>query len=145
MQWSKEKNAGFSTAEPEKLYLPVDNAPDFPNVAEQLTDKNSVLNYVTELITLRKAHPALGVEGEWEYVGDMDNPYPMIYARTLGNEKFVVVFNPADRTVSATIPAMARSAEWIFGNDRKLAKCKTTKSEHTFTMKPVSVAIFKIK
>ena len=145
MQWSKEKNAGFSTAEPEKLYLPVDNAPDFPNVAEQLTDKNSVLNYVTELIALRKAHTALGVEGKWEYVGDMDNPYPMIYARTLGNEKFVVVFNPADRTVSGTIPAMGRSAEWIFGNDRKLAKCKTTKSEHTFTMKPISVAIFKIK
>ena len=145
MQWDNSTNAGFSTANPSKLYLPVDNAPSFPNVAEQLTDKNSVLNYVTDLIALRKSTPALGVEGDWKYVGDMDNPYPMIYARTLGSQKYVVVFNPSARTVSGTIPAMGKNTEWIFGNDKALAKCKTTKSEHTFTMKPISVAIFKIK
>ena len=145
MQWDSSRNAGFSTAEPSKLYLPVDNAPQFPNVADQLTDPNSVLNYVSDLIALRKAIPALGVEGTWEYVGDMDNPYPMIYARTLGNEKYVVVFNPADRTVSGSIAPMGKDAEWIFGNNKKLAKCKTSKSGHLFTMQPISVAIFKIK
>ena len=145
MQWDSSQNAGFSTAEPSKLYLPVDNAPQFPNVADQLTDPNSVLNYVSDLIALRKAIPALGVEGTWEYVGDMDNPYPMIYARTLGNEKYVVVFNPADRTVSGSIAPMGKDAEWIFGNNKKLAKCKTSKSGHLFTMQPISVAIFKIK
>ena len=144
MQWSAKKNAGFSTADPAKLYLPVDNAPQFPNVAEQIDDPNSVLNYVKELLALRKATPALGVEGEWKYVGDMDNPYPMIYARTLGAEQYVVVFNPADRTVSGTIPAMGKKAEWVFGNNAKLAKCKTNKAAHTFTMKPISVAIYKI-
>ena len=145
MQWSNDKNAGFSTADPTKLYLPVDNAPHFPNVAEQLTDSNSVLNYVSDLIALRQATPALGVDGEWKYVGDMDNPYPMIYARTLGSEKYLVLFNPADRTVSGSVTAMGRKAEWIFGNNRSLAKCKTTKDKHIFTMKPISVAIFKIK
>ena len=145
MQWSREKNAGFSTADPSKLYLPVDNSPSFPNVAEQLTDPNSVLNYVSDLIALRKATPALSTAGSWEYVGDMDTPYPMIYARTLGDEKYVVVFNPSERTVSGTIPAMGHSAEWIFGNNRRLVKCKTTKNEHTFTMQPISVSIFKIK
>lgn len=144
MQWSTEKNAGFSTADPAKLYLPVDNAPTFPNVAEQLADPNSVLNYVKTLLALRKATPALGVEGEWKYVGDMDTPYPMIYARTLGTEQYVVVFNPADRTVSGTIPAMGKRAEWVFGNNASLAKCKTGKDVHTFTMKPISVAIYKI-
>jgi maltose alpha-D-glucosyltransferase/alpha-amylase len=145
MQWDKSKNAGFSTADPEKLYLPVDNAPNFSNVAEQLTDPNSVLNYVTDLIALRKATPALGVDGDWKYVGDLDNPYPMIYARTLGDEKYVVVFNPADRTVTGTIPTMGKKAEWVFGNNAKLAKCKSGKDSHTFTMKPISVAIYKIK
>ena len=144
MQWSAEKNAGFSTADPAKLYLPVDNALQFPNVAEQLSDPNSVLNYVKALLALRKATPALGVEGEWKYVGDMDNPYPMMYARTLGAEQYVVVFNPADRTVSGTIPAMGKKAEWVFGNNASLAKCKTGKGVHTFTMKPISVAIYKI-
>ena len=144
MQWSREKNAGFSTADSTKLYLPVDNAPDFPNVAEQLTDPNSVLNYVSDLIALRQSIPALGVDGEWKYVGDMDNPYPMIYARTLGSEKYIVVFNPSNRTVTGTIPAMGRSVEWIFGNNRALTKCKTTKGKHSFIMKPISVSIFKI-
>jgi maltose alpha-D-glucosyltransferase/alpha-amylase len=113
-------------------------------VAEQLADPYSVLNYVSDLIALRQATPALGVEGEWKYVGDIDNPYPMIYARTLGSEKYIVVFNPSDRTVVGTVPAMGKSAEWIFGNNCTLAKCKTTKSDHTFTMKPISVAIFKM-
>ena len=145
MQWDKSKNAGFSTADPAKLYLPVDNAPSYPNVAEQLTDPNSVLNYVSDLIALRQATPALGVDGDWKYVGDLDNPYPMIYARTLGDEKYVVVFNPADRTVTGSIPAMGKKAEWVFGNNRSLAKCKSSKELHSFTMKPISVAIYKIK
>jgi maltose alpha-D-glucosyltransferase/alpha-amylase len=84
------------------------------------------------------------VDGDRKYVGDLDNPYPMIYARTLGDEKYVVVFNPADRTVSGTIPTMGKKAEWVFGNNQKLAKCKTSKTAHTFTMKPISVAIYKI-
>jgi hypothetical protein len=40
---------------------------------------------------------------------------------------------------------MGKKAEWIFGNNAKLAKCKSGKDSHTFTMKPISVAIYKIK
>ena len=146
MQWSTERNAGFSTVkDAKKLYLPVDNAPTFPNVAEQEDDPNSILSYVKGLLALRSATPALGVEGEWKYVGDMDNPYPMIYARTLGQEKYIVVFNPANREVEGSIAAMGKRAEWIYGNSAKLAKCKTSKESHTFKMKPISVAIFKVK
>ena len=146
MQWSTERNAGFSTVEDaSKLYLPVDNAYTFPNVAEQENDKNSVLSYVKGLLALRAATPALGVEGEWKYVGDLDNPYPMIYARTLGEEKYVVVFNPADREVEGKIAPLGKKAEWVYGNDASLAKCKTSKDGHTFKMEPISVAIFKIK
>ncbi len=145
MQWSTEPNAGFSTVkDAKKLYLPVDNAPTFPNVAEQENNPNSVLSYVKGLLALRGKTPALGVEGEWKYVGDLDNPYPMIYARTLGEEKYVVVFNPADREVEGSIAPMGKKAEWVYGNNEKLAKCKTSKEGHTFKMKPISVAIFKI-
>ena len=145
MQWNTERNAGFSTIKnPKRLYLPVDNAFDFPNVAEQENDPNSVLSYVKGLLALRAATPALGVEGEWKYVGDLDNPYPMIYSRTLGKEKYVVVFNPADREVEGSIAPMGKKAEWVYGNNEKLAKCKTSKAGHTFKMKPISVAIYKI-
>lgn len=145
MQWSTERNAGFSTVKnSSKLYLPVDNAPTFPNVAEQENDPTSVLSYVKGLLALRAKTPALGVEGEWKYVGDMDNPYPMIYSRTLGEERYVVVFNPSDRKVEGAIAPMGKKAEWVYGNNKKLAKCKTSKSGHTFQMEPISVAIYKI-
>ncbi len=145
MQWSTERNAGFSEVKKaKKLYLPVDNAPKFPNVAEQENDPNSVLSYVKGLLALRAATPALGVEGEWKYVGDLNNPYPMIYTRTLGDEKYVVVFNPADREVEGKIAPLGKKAEWVYGNNAKLTKCKTSKEGHTFTMKPTSVAIYKI-
>ena len=146
MQWSTERNAGFSKVEDaSKLYLPVDNAYTFPNVAEQEKNENSVLAYVKGLLALRAATPALGVEGEWKYVGDMDNPYPMIYARMLGDEKYVVVFNPAAREVEGKIAPLGKKAKWVYGNDASLAKCKTTKEGHTFKMKPISVAIFKME
>ena len=145
MQWSRERNAGFSTVEDAaKLYLPIDNAPSFPNVAEQESDPGSVLSYVKGLLALRATTPALGVDGEWKYVGDLDNPYPMIYARTLGNEMYVVVFNPADREVEGSIAPLGKKAEWVYGNNAKLAKCRTSKAGHTFKMKPISVAIYKI-
>ena len=146
MQWSTERNAGFSKVEDaSKLYLPVDNAYTFPNVAEQEKNENSVLAYVKGLLALRAATPALGVEGEWKYVGDMDNPYPMIYARMLGDEKYVVVFNPAAREVEGKIAPLGKKAKWVYGNDASLAKCKTSKEGHTFKMKPISVAIFKME
>ena len=146
MQWNTERHAGFSTVkDTRKLYLPVDYSYSFPNVAEQEGDPNSVLSYVKGLLKLRAATPALGVEGEWKYEGDLDNPYPMIYSRTLGDEKYVVVFNPADREVEGSMAPLGKKAEWVYGNDASLAKCKTTKSGHTFKMKPVSVAIFRIK
>ena len=145
MQWDTTKNAGFSTVDDaEKLYLPVDNAPEFPNVTAQDGDPKSVLNYVRGLIALRKATPALGTAGDWEYVGDLDNPYPMIYKRSLGNEKYVVVFNPSDRKVSGDIAKLGKKVSWVYGNNAKLAKCRTSADRHTFTMQPVSVAIFKI-
>ena len=146
MQWNTERNAGFSTVEDaRKLYLPVDYSFSFPNVAEQEKDNNSVLAYVKGLLALRAATPALGVAGEWKYVGDLDNPYPMIYSRTLGEKKYVVVFNPADREVEGAIAPIGKKATWVYGNDAKLAKCKTSKEGHTFKMKPISVAIFKIE
>lgn len=146
MQWDTTRNAGFSSVEDAtKLYLPVDNASSYPNVAEQEGDDNSVLAYVKELLTLRKETPALGTEGEWHYVGNLEEPYPMIYTRTLGKERYVVVLNPADREVEGTIAPLGKRAVWVYGNNPKLAKCKSTSTGHTFTMKGVSVAIYRIE
>jgi glycosidase len=59
MQWSKEKNAGFSTAPAEKLYLPIDPSPSRPDVATEEKDRASMLNFTRALLKLRRDHPAL--------------------------------------------------------------------------------------
>ncbi|TDC73272.1 maltose alpha-D-glucosyltransferase [Streptomyces hainanensis] len=64
MQWDDGPNAGFSTADPDRLYLPVvatrDHAPDRVNVAAQLTDDGSLLHFTRRMLRLRRAHPAFG-------------------------------------------------------------------------------------
>ena len=53
MQWDNSKNLGFSTAEAEKLYLPIDDAPGYPTVEAQEADPNSLLNHMRRVIALR--------------------------------------------------------------------------------------------
>lgn len=52
MQWSDEKNLGFSQAEPQQLYLPVERTP-IHTVQFQESDPQSMLNHVRRLIALR--------------------------------------------------------------------------------------------
>ncbi|MBE6940908.1 MAG: glycosylase [Ruminococcaceae bacterium] len=59
MQWDNSKNLGFSGAEEEKLYLPVDPAADAPTVAAQEADPDSMLNFVRGLIALRRSREDL--------------------------------------------------------------------------------------
>lgn len=62
MQWSTEPHAGFTRAD--EPYLPVitDGPYGFPkvNAAEQKTDPNSLLNWTTRIIRMRKETPELG-------------------------------------------------------------------------------------
>ncbi len=60
MQWDQGANLGFSTAAAEKLYLPVDPAPDAPTVAAQDGVPGSLLETVRRILTFRHAQPALG-------------------------------------------------------------------------------------
>ncbi len=46
MQWDDSPNAGFSTADASRLYLPIDPSPARPTVAAEERDPQSILNYV---------------------------------------------------------------------------------------------------
>lgn len=59
MQWDNTENMGFSTAQAEALYLPVDDAPDAPTVAQQEANPDSLLNHMRAVISLRHQHEAL--------------------------------------------------------------------------------------
>jgi maltose alpha-D-glucosyltransferase/alpha-amylase len=65
MQWTPDRNAGFSTADPGKLYLPVVQSLGYHynavNVETQLAQSRSFLHFVRNVLHLRRAHPVLGV------------------------------------------------------------------------------------
>jgi maltose alpha-D-glucosyltransferase/alpha-amylase len=59
MQWKAGKNRGFSAAQPEQLYLPVDSDSAAPTVEAQEKDSTSLLNTVKALLRLRHAETDL--------------------------------------------------------------------------------------
>lgn len=97
MHWDHGPNAGLSTADPARLYLPVDDDPGRPTVAAQETDPTSTLNLVRRLITLRRATPALGSRASTRLLHES---YPLAYVRA---GTHLVVVNP--RRDPATIAA----------------------------------------
>ncbi len=70
MQWSNALNAGFSNAAPDQLFTPViDTQPYDPaqvNVEDEQNDPKSLLNFMSQLITITKKHLAFG-EGDFQW------------------------------------------------------------------------------
>lgn len=64
MQWRGELNGGFSTADPDRLFLPPVTDPVYGyaavNVESQQRNSSSLLNWMRRLIAMRKAHRAFG-------------------------------------------------------------------------------------
>ena len=95
MQWSNDRNAGFSKANPQSLYLPVVVDPQYHyetvNVEAQHDNPNSLLWWVRRMIRRRRRHPALG-HGDIRFL-DPDNPQVLTYLRQNEIETVLVVAN----------------------------------------------------
>jgi maltose alpha-D-glucosyltransferase/alpha-amylase len=95
MQWNADRNAGFSTANAQRLYLPVNIDPqchyESVNVAAQLDNPDSPLRWVRRLIALRKRHHVFG-RGQVEMV-QSDNPRVLSFLRHDQHELVLVVAN----------------------------------------------------
>ncbi len=65
MQWTPDRNAGFSHADPGKLFLPVVQSLvynyNLVNVESQLAQSRSLLHWVRNVIHVRKGHPTFGL------------------------------------------------------------------------------------
>lgn len=95
MQWSGDRNAGFSRANPQKLFLPVIIDPEYHyeaiNVEAQQNNTNSLLWWMKRLIALRKRHKAFG-RGTLEFLQPA-NPKILAFLRCHGPECILVVAN----------------------------------------------------
>lgn len=123
MQWSSAKNANFSTADPENLYLPIDPAPDRPTVLQQENDPESLLQQVRRLVAIRKAHPALQASATFEILFAQAGKYPLVYKRSNDEGTFVIAVNPSFQAIEAEIPALSSTLpKTVYGLDNVFTK-----------------------
>jgi maltose alpha-D-glucosyltransferase / alpha-amylase len=97
MQWSPDRNGGFSRADPAALVLPPIMDPLYGygavNVEAQARDPHSILNWTRRMLAVRQRHPAFGR-------GTLTFLYPknrkiLAYLRELGDETLLCVANVA--------------------------------------------------
>jgi maltose alpha-D-glucosyltransferase/alpha-amylase len=95
MQWSSDKNAGFSRANPQSLFLPIILDPEYHyeavNVENQQHNPHSLLWWTRRLLALRKRWTAFGL-GSIEFL-QPDNRKILAFIRRHENECVLVVCN----------------------------------------------------
>jgi maltose alpha-D-glucosyltransferase/alpha-amylase len=103
MQWDSKFNAGFSTADKDRLYLPLDPRRTRSNVEEQVSDPGSLLNHIRNLIALRSRAPALQASGTLIPLPVESNDRHFAYLRQANDERFLIVLNPSAESSSIRI------------------------------------------
>lgn len=95
MQWSSDRNAGFSKAEPQMLYLPVIYSHDYHfetiNVENNEKNPSSLLWWMRRIISKRKQYKAFG-RGSIKFI-NADNPKVLAFIREYEDEKIMVLVN----------------------------------------------------
>jgi maltose alpha-D-glucosyltransferase/alpha-amylase len=95
MQWSPDRNAGFSRADPQRLYLPpiMDPIYGYPstNVEAQVRDPSSLLSWTKRILAVRKTSQAFG-RGTRQFLRP-GNRKILAYLRVYGEDSILCVAN----------------------------------------------------
>ena len=130
MQWNDGPNKGFSKADTDRLYLPVDESSDAPSVESQLSDPESLIHEVSRLNAFRHTHKDLHGNGPFEVIYARKNEYPFIYRRG----SLTMAVNSSGK--AAKIPVSLQ------GNLIYSIGEEPTRSKESFFMEPQSFAVF---
>ncbi|AEH11092.1 MULTISPECIES: maltose alpha-D-glucosyltransferase [Protofrankia] len=95
MQWSPDRNAGFSTSDPARLYLPPIMDPVYGyqalNVEAGQRMPTSFLAWTRRMIEVRKRHPVFGLGSFEEFPAS--NPSVFAFVREFGDDRVLCVAN----------------------------------------------------
>jgi maltose alpha-D-glucosyltransferase/alpha-amylase len=95
MQWSPDRNAGFSRADPGQLYLPAVMDPIYGyqavNVEAQMKSASSLLHFTRRMLQIRHQHPVFGT-GHYSEMWS-SNPAVLTYTREQGDDLMLCVNN----------------------------------------------------
>lgn len=103
MQWSPDRNAGFSRADPQRLYLPPIMDPVYGygavNVEAQVRERSSLLNWMQRVLAVRKSHLAFG-RGKLVFL------HP-------GNRKILAFFRIFEGDIILCVSNLSRAAQAV--------------------------------
>ena len=109
MQWSIDRNAGFSRADPQRLYLPLIMDPIYGyqavNVEAQVRDPSSLLNWTRQLLAVRRQHKCFG-RGTLEFVRPRNRKI-FAYLRSYEAQTVLCVANLAQTAQAAELDLSA--------------------------------------
>jgi maltose alpha-D-glucosyltransferase/alpha-amylase len=95
MQWTPDRNGGFSSSNPGRLYLPLimDHVFGYQavNVEAELENNSSLLHWTRRMIHIRREHPTFGL-GSFTDLGG-SNPSVLAYVREFGDDVVLCVHN----------------------------------------------------
>lgn len=115
MQWNHSVNAGFSSASPSQLYIPLDPDENRPTVEDQMQQEDSLWMEVQKMIRIRMEHSALQSNASLKFVYTKENGYPFVYLREDEQEKILVVLNPSGQNATCT-PELEGRGEILYSN-----------------------------
>ncbi len=105
MQWTSDRNGGFSRADPQRLCAPPVMDPVFGfqavNVEAQERSAASLLHWMRRMIALRQAHPTFG-RGSIDFV-ETGNRRVLAFTRTHGDDRVLVVANLSGHVQAAQV------------------------------------------
>lgn len=95
MQWSPDRNAGFSETNPQQLYLPVIIDPEYHyeavNVEMQRKNTSSLFWFMKQMINMRKNYKAFS-RGNMKFL-QVENPKVLAFVRTYEEETLLIICN----------------------------------------------------
>ena len=147
MQWSPERNAGFSEANPQKLYLPPIIDPEYHyeavNAETQQNNTDSLLWWMKRLISLRKRFQAFG-RGNIKFL-QPENRKVLAFLRRYQDQNILVVAN-LSRSAQQTQLDLSEFTGWrpvdIFG---RVEFAPISEGKYYFTLSPYAFYWFSIE
>ncbi|MBV6342395.1 maltose alpha-D-glucosyltransferase [Candidatus Magnetobacterium casense] len=147
MQWSAQRNAGFSNVNPQKLYLPVIVDPEYHyevvNVDTQERNISSLLWWMKRIISVRKKFKSLS-RGNIKFIRS-ENPKVLSFIRQYEDETLLVVVNLSrfSQSVELDMRQYAGLIPKEIISDNEFVMIKET--PYLFTLSPYDYFLFHLK